>query len=269
MTDASSLVNPIILGIVEGLTEFIPVSSTGHLILTEHIIGYDGPQAGIIDVVIQVGAILAICWLYRERLWAVTWGLGSDAGARRFTANVLLAFLPAAVVGAIAHDFIKRVLFSPWVVAVSLIVGGVAILAIERWAAVRKQAITVENLSPRLAFGVGLCQLLSLVPGVSRSGATIMGGVALGIDRKTATEFSFFLAIPTMFGAAAYDLFKNRALISTGDAAAIGVGMIAAFLVAMLVVRWLVSFVGRHGFSVFGWYRIIAGTAALAILSLG
>lgn len=269
MTQVASLLDPIILGIVEGLTEFIPVSSTGHLILTEHIIGYDGPQAGIIDVVIQVGAILAICWLYRERLWAVAWGLGSDAGARRFTGNVLLAFLPAAVVGAAAHDFIKRVLFSPWVVAVSLIVGGIAILAIERWAAVRKQAITVENLSPRLAFGVGLCQLLSLVPGVSRSGATIMGGVALGIDRKTATEFSFFLAIPTMFGAAAYDLFKNRALISTDDAAAIGVGMVAAFLVAMLVVRWLVNFVGRHGFSIFGWYRIAAGIVALAILARG
>lgn len=182
---------------------------------------------------------------------------------------MLLAFLPAAVVGAIAHDFIKRVLFSPWVVAVSLIVGGIAILVIERWAAVRKQAIIVENLSPRLAFGVGVCQLLSLVPGVSRSGATIMGGLMLGIDRKTATEFSFFLAIPTMFGAAAYDLFKNRALISTDDATAIGVGMLAAFLTAILVVRWLVSFVGRHGFSVFGWYRIAVGLIALPILHIG
>lgn len=268
MTDPASLLDPIILGIVEGLTEFIPVSSTGHLILTERIIGYDGPQARILDVVIQVGAILAICWLYRERLWSVVMGLGSDVGARRFAGNVLLAFLPAAVVGAIAHDFIKRVLFSPWVVAVSLILGGFAILAIERWAVTRKTEGAIENLSPRLALGVGLCQLLSLVPGVSRSGATIMGGVALGIDRKTATEFSFFLAIPTMFGAAAFDLFKSRALISADDITAIGAGLVASFLVAMVVVRWLVSFVGRHGFSIFAWYRIVAGSSALALLAM-
>ncbi|MDT7935323.1 MAG: undecaprenyl-diphosphate phosphatase [Sphingomonadaceae bacterium] len=261
-----SLIHPIILGIGEGLTEFIPVSSTGHLILTEALLGGGGPQAAVLDVVIQVGAILAVCWLYRARLWTVATGLGSDPGARRFTGNVLLAFLPALVVGALAHDFIKRVLFSRWVVAVSLIVGGIAILAIERLARVRAPAHDVEELSPELAFGVGVCQLLSLIPGVSRSGATIMGGVALGIDRKTAAEFSFFLAIPTMFGAAALDLFKNRSLLSVHDAAAIGVGLVTSFIVAMIVVRWLVSFVSRHGFAVFGWYRILAGVTALVLL---
>lgn len=265
----SSLLGPIILGVVEGLTEFIPVSSTGHLILTEHLIGYEGTKAGIIDVVIQVGAILAICWLYRTKLWAVATGLGGDPGARRFAGNVFLAFLPAAFVGALAHDFIKTMLFSPYVVAVSLIVGGIAIIAIERWATRRPSETDIEHLSPRLAFGIGLCQLLSLIPGVSRSGATIMGGVALGINRRTATEFSFFLAIPTMFGAAAFDLFKNRALISTDDATAILVGLVASFVVAMIVVKWLVGFVGRHGFTVFGWYRIAAGIVTLTFLGAG
>lgn len=263
----TSLLDPIILGIVEGLTEFIPVSSTGHLILTEAVLGDTGPRSAVLDVVIQIGAILAICWLYRDRLCAVATGLGTDRSAQRFTGNILLAFLPALVVGALAHDFIKHVLFSPWIVAFSLIVGGIAILVIERFARIRSAAHSVEELTPRSAFGVGLCQLLSLIPGVSRSGATIMGGVALGIDRKTATEFSFFLAIPTMFGAAALDLFKNRALLSIHDAAAIGVGMVTSFVVAMLVIRWLVGFVGQHGFAIFGWYRIFAGVVALAILS--
>lgn len=260
------LLTPIILGIVEGLTEFIPVSSTGHLILTEAVLGETGPRSAVLDVVIQVGAILAICWIYRCRLWAVVIGLGADRGAQRFAGNVLLAFLPALVVGGLAHDFIKRVLFSPLIVAVSLIGGGLAILVIERFARTRATAHSVEQLTPGLAFGVGLCQLLSLIPGVSRSGATIMGGVALGIDRKTATEFSFFLAIPTMFGAATLDLFKSRALLSVHDTAAIGIGLLTSFLAAMLVVRWLVSFVGRHGFAIFGWYRILAGMVALAII---
>jgi len=262
----TSLLAPIILGIVEGLTEFIPVSSTGHLILTEAMLGGGSAQTAVLDVVIQVGAILAICWLYRDRLWKVATGLRGDPAARRFTGNVLIAFLPALVVGALAHDFIKRVLFSPWIVAISLIVGGIAILVIERVSRQRNAAHNVEELSPGTALGVGFCQLLSLIPGVSRSGATIMGGVALGIDRKTATEFSFFLAIPTMFGAAALDLFKSRGLLSLHDAAAIGIGLVTSFVVAMLVVRWLVGFVGRHGFAIFGWYRILAGIAALAIL---
>lgn len=270
MTDAPSLLGPIILGIVEGLTEFIPVSSTGHLILTEKLIGYEGKQAGIIDVVIQVGAILAICWLYRSRLWSVVRGLPHDPAAQRFARNVMIAFMPAVVIGAIAHDFIKSVLFSPHVVACSLIVGGVAIILIERWVATRpKHDSDVAALRPSTALGVGLCQLLSLIPGVSRSGATIMGGIAIGIDRRTATEFSFFLAIPTMFGAAALDLFKNRDAISPDDTIAIMVGMAVAFIVAMLVVKWLVRFVERHGFTMFGWYRIGAGLLALLLLGLG
>ncbi|MDF0491380.1 undecaprenyl-diphosphate phosphatase [Sphingomonas sp. H39-1-10] len=264
-----SLLAPIVLGIVEGLTEFIPVSSTGHLILAEQVLGYTGRQAKVLDVVIQVGAILAICWLYRGRLWDVASRMGIDAGARRFVVNVLLAFLPAAVVGALAHDFIKDVLFSPWVVAISLIIGGIAILAIERLLGRRPPSDGVEGIAPRRAFGVGLCQLLSLIPGVSRSGATIMGAMALGVERKTATEFSFFLAIPTMFGAAAFDLFKNRSILAVDDAVPILIGLLTSFLVAMVVVRWLVNFVGRHGFSIFAWYRMILGSAMIVALARG
>ncbi|TZG24445.1 undecaprenyl-diphosphate phosphatase [Sphingomonas montanisoli] len=267
MTGATSLFGPVILGIVEGLTEFIPVSSTGHLILAEQLIGYRGAQAGIVEVVIQVGAILAICWLYRARLWSVARGLPSDSDARRFARNVMIAVVPTVIVGGSAHDFIKTTLFSPHVVAVSLTLGGAAIVVIERWAARRTTEADVEHLSASRALGVGFCQLLSLIPGVSRSGATIMGGLAIGIDRKTATEFSFFLAIPTMFGAAALDLFKNRDLISAGDMMAIVVGTIVSFLVAIIVVKWLVEFVGRHGFTIFGWYRIGAGVVALALLN--
>lgn len=269
MTAAIDPISAIVLGIVEGVTEFIPVSSTGHLILAEHALGVAGPAADLLDVVIQVGAILAICWVYRDRLWAVARGLPTEPGARRFTRAVLLAFLPSLVVGAIAHDFIKRVLFSPWVVAVSLIVGGIAILIIERATSHGKHVDRIEAISPRLALGIGLCQLLSLVPGVSRSGATIMGALALGVERKTAAEFSFFLAIPTMFGAAAYDLFKNRLLLTADTGAAIALGLITSFVVALIVVRWFVAFVSRHGFDLFGWYRIAAGFAAIIILSSG
>lgn len=266
MIDLHSLLGPLILGIVEGLTEFIPVSSTGHLILAQKLIGYDGPASDVLDVVIQVGAILAICWVYRARLWHVLITLPSDPASRRFALDVLLAFLPAAVVGALAHDFIKRALFSPIVVAVSLIVGGIAILLIERFLARKPHVCAVDQVSPRLACGVGVFQLLAMIPGVSRSGATIMGALALGMDRKTAAEFSFFLAIPTMFGAAAYDLYKSPAALTGDSLAAIAVGLIVSFIVAIVVVRWLIRFVSRHGFSVFAWYRIVAGVAVLGAL---
>lgn len=266
MIDPHSLLGPLLLGIVEGLTEFIPVSSTGHLILAQKLIGYEGPASDVLDVVIQVGAILAICWVYRSRLWHVLVTLPSDPASRRFATNVLIAFLPAAVVGGLAHDFIKRALFAPVVVAVSLIVGGIAILLIERFLARRPHACSVDQVSPRLALGVGAFQLLAMIPGVSRSGATIMGALALGMDRKTAAEFSFFLAIPTMFGAAAYDLYKSPAALTADSVAAIAVGLVVSFIVAIVVVRWLIGFVSRHGFSVFAWYRIIAGVAVLGAL---
>ncbi|MGD9614488.1 MAG: undecaprenyl-diphosphate phosphatase [Alphaproteobacteria bacterium] len=258
----SLFVSAVILGIVEGLTEFLPVSSTGHLILAGTVLGFTGPASKLFHVVIQLGAILAVCWIYRERLFDAASGVLTEAPARRFVANIGLAFLPAAVAGALFHLFIKEVLFSPWVVAVSLIVGGFAILLIER-VRPRPRVHSIGCMPPRTALGIGLCQIVAMIPGVSRAGATIMGGLMLRVDRPTATEFSFFLAIPTMFGAAAYDLYESRAELSFDDGLIIAVGFVAAFVAALLVVRRLVDFVGRHGFGVFAWYRIILGSIAL------
>ena len=255
----------VILGIVEGLTEFLPVSSTGHLILAADLIGFNGPGSKLFEVVIQLGAILAVCWVYRERLFGAVTGLLTDPSAQRFVANILIAFLPAAVAGVFLHRFIKEVLFSPWVVAVSLVVGGFLILLIERIRPLPRVRI-VEAMPLRTALGVGFCQILAMIPGVSRAGATIMGGLMLGVSRPAATEFSFFLAIPTMFGASAYDLFKSRAELSFDNGAVIAVGFVIAFFAALLVVRWLVDFVSRHGFAVFAWYRIALGTIALIAL---
>jgi undecaprenyl-diphosphatase len=257
----------ILLGIVEGLTEFLPISSTGHLILAGRLLGLEGPESKLFDIVIQLGAILAVCWVYRERLFHAVLGLASEPPAQRFVANIVIAFLPAAIAGVILYRIIKEVLFSPWVVAISFIVGGFLILLIER-VRPRPWINDVDSLSPATALGIGCCQILAMIPGVSRAGATIMGAMMLRVDRPAATEFSFFLAIPTMFGAAVYDLYKNRAILSLDNGLVIAVGFIVAFLAALFVVRRLVDFVSRHGFGVFAWYRIIVGTIALIALYL-
>jgi undecaprenyl-diphosphatase len=264
--DPITLLSAVLLGIVEGATEFVPVSSTGHLILLVDLLGFRGPPGRVFEVVIQLGAILAVCWLYRGKLIGTLIGLPTEPEARRFTLAVLLAFLPAAVAGALLHGFIKAVLFSPYVVSVALVTGGVAILLIERMP-LRPRVREVDAIGPGRALAVGCCQLLALVPGVSRSGATILGGLACGLDRRTATEFSFFLAIPTMFGATAYDLFRNRDAISADGALVIAIGFGAAFLTALLVVRAVVGFVARHGFAPFAWYRIALGSGMLLLLS--
>lgn len=256
------------LGLVEGLTEFIPVSSTGHLILLVDLLGFQGPEGKVFEIVIQLGAILAVIVLYAPTLFGVVWRAPSDPAARRFILAVTIAFLPAAVVGALAHGFIKSVLFSPWVVSVSLVVGGVAILLIERIRPVPRHA-DIGAFSPGLALRIGACQILAMVPGVSRSGATIMGALLMGVERKTAAEFSFFLAIPTMLGATVYDVYKNRATLDLDGGALIAVGFTVAFVAALLVVRTLIVFLGRHGFAPFAWYRIVAGTAMFAVLLLG
>jgi undecaprenyl-diphosphatase len=258
------------LGVLEGLTEFLPVSSTGHLILFGLLIDFHDPGA-VFTIVIQLGAILAVCIVYWRRLMKVTLGLGSDPAARRFVVNLLLAFLPAMVIGAAAHDFIKRVLFSPeiapWVIAVALLVGGIIILIAERRAP-PPNVHDVDELKPLRALAIGFCQVLAMVPGVSRSGATIVGALMLGVERKAAMEFSFFLAIPTMLGATVFDIYKNRAILGTGEWGLIAVGFIAAFVVAALVVKAVIGFIDRHGFAPFAWYRIAAGTLMLAILAL-
>jgi undecaprenyl-diphosphatase len=253
------LFQAIFLGVVEGVTEFIPVSSTGHLIIAGRLIGFTGTSADVFEVVIQLGAILAICVLYARKLLGVAFGLGSDPAARRFAIAVIVGFLPAAALGFVLHDFIKAVLFSPMVVCASLVLGGIAILAIERWKP-EARIEGVESLGPATALKIGLFQCIAMIPGVSRSGATILGAVLLGVERKTAAEFSFFLAIPTMLGATVLDLWKARDVLNPDDSAIIAVGFFAAFVSAIVVVRWLVGFVSHHGFSVFGWYRIGFGT---------
>jgi undecaprenyl-diphosphatase len=256
------LVKAAVLGIVEGVTEFLPVSSTGHLILAGEWLEFRGDQAGTFEIFIQLGAILAIAWIYRGTLVEVIRGLPSDPRRQRFAANLLIAFLPAAIIGLLAHDLIKARLFSPLVVAGALVVGGLVILVIERWSPPTRVA-DVEGISWRLALGIGLAQVLSLVPGTSRSGATIMGGYALGLSRAAATEFSFFLAIPVMVAATLYDLISSRDLLSSADILPFAVGFVTAFVSALVVVKAFLRFVARHDFRGFAWYRIGFGVLLL------
>lgn len=256
----------VFLGIIEGLTEFLPVSSTGHLILVGDLLGFDGPASSVFEVVIQLGAILAVVVGFFPRLARVAFTLHEDAGSRRFAIAVVVAFLPAAVVGVFAHDFIKAVLFSPLVVSIALIVGGVILIVIERY--IREPRVfEVEEFSVSLALKIGCFQVLSMIPGVSRAGATIVGALLLRVERRTAAEFSFFLAIPTMLGATALDLYKSYDLLTMNDAGVIAIGSVAAFFSALLVVRTFVGFVGRHGFAPFGWYRVVVGTLMLILLA--
>ncbi|MFD2233885.1 undecaprenyl-diphosphate phosphatase [Phaeospirillum tilakii] len=260
----SAYFDAIFLGVVEGLTEFLPISSTAHLLLVGKLLGFEGPAGKTFEIVIQLGAILAICVVYWGKLWSVATSLDRP-GSRAFVRNVLIAFLPAAVIGALAYKHIRVLLDTPEVAAIALIGGGFVILAIERM----RHNFTVhaiEDLSAKRALAIGACQVLAMVPGVSRAGATIMGSLLLGVDRRAATEFSFFLAIPTMVGASAYSLYKNWADVSLDGGSLIAVGFVAAFLSALVVVRSLVTFVGRHGFAPFAWYRILFGGVMLALL---
>lgn len=261
------LIEAALLGIVEGLTEFIPVSSTGHLILLVDLLGFEGPPGKVFEIAIQLGAILAICVVYWPRLWGTLSGLGRSDEANRFTVNVFCGFLPALVIGFFAHGFIKSVLFNPWVVSVALIVGGIVILAIERFIG-RGTVASVDDFRFRLSLKIGLLQCLAMIPGVSRSGATIMGARLLGVQPAAAAEFSFFLAVPTMVAATAYDLFKNRDTLTLDGAGLIAVGFLVAFLCAVMVVRTVIAFINRYGFVPFAWYRIAVGAVMLAVLSL-
>jgi undecaprenyl-diphosphatase len=264
--DLELLAGALLLGLVEGLTEFLPVSSTGHLILVVDLIGFRGPPGHVFEVVIQLGAIGAVCWEYFGR-FARAAGFRHDPAQFCFVRNILLAFLPTVVIGAFAYSFIKAYLFDPWVVVAALVLGGVAILIIERnLPAPRHHA--VEKMPAQTALAVGLCQVISMIPGVSRAGATIMGGLLLGMDRRTATEFSFFLAVPTMLAASALDLYKNWERIDADNLLVIALGFAAAFVSALAVVRWLIGFVSRHDFTPFAWYRIAVGIVMAGFLLL-
>jgi undecaprenyl-diphosphatase len=260
------LLTAILLGIVEGVTEFLPVSSTGHLILAGSLLGVQDKGTATFDIVIQLGAILAVVVLYWQRFWGVAKGLaGGEARSFAFVRNIALGFLPSAVVGLIVYKAVKRLLESPTTVAVALIVGGVAILAIERMVK-RVRVESVETMPATTALVIGIVQCLSMIPGVSRSGATIMGALTLGVDRQAAAEFSFFLAVPTMLAASGYDLYKTGAALGEGDWLAIAVGFVVSFLVAIAVIRWFVAVISRHGFTPFAWYRIVVGAVALVAL---
>jgi undecaprenyl-diphosphatase len=263
------LLKAFILGIVEGLTEFLPISSTGHLILVGELLDFNDDKGKVFEIVIQAGAILAICWEYRRRIASTFSGLFSDPVAQRFTVNLAIAFMPLAVFGLLLQKVIKSVLFKPVPVALAFIIGGVIILFAERWyrrggaAQATVMIDSVDDLKPFDALKLGLAQCAALIPGTSRSGATIIGGLFFGLSRKCATEFSFFLAIPTLIAATFYSLWKERALLSAADIPMFGVGFIAAFISAFFCVRWLLRYISSHDFAPFAWYRIVFGLVVL------
>ena len=254
----------IILGIVEGLTEFLPVSSTGHLILVGDLLNFNDDKGKLFEIIIQVGAILAVCWEYRAKIIAVIMGLPSQKSAQKFTFNLIIAFMPLAGLGLLFGKYIKAVLFKPIPVALAFIIGAFVII----WAEKREHKIRIceiEDLSWLDAFKVGVAQAFALIPGTSRSGATIIGGLLFGLSRKAATEFSFFLAIPTLIVASIYDFYKNRDLLDGAtDAPYFAIGLIAAFLSALLAIKALLRYISQHDFIVFAWYRIVFGLIILA-----
>ena len=266
--DIALLIKAFILGIVEGLTEFLPVSSTGHLILVGDLLDFNDEKGKVFEIVIQTGAMLAIVWEYRARFRSVIAGLASDRQAQRFSMNLLVAFMPAAVLGLAFGRYIKAFLFRPVPVALAFIIGGLIILWVER-----RQRLpridAVDDMNWKDALKVGFAQALALIPGTSRSGATIIGGMLFGLSRKSATEFSFFLAVPTLVAAGAYDLFRHRSLLGSADAGLFSVGFIAAFASAFLCVRWLLRYISTHDFTIFAWYRIAFGVAVLVTAHTG
>jgi undecaprenyl-diphosphatase len=261
------LAGALLLGVIEGLTEFLPVSSTGHLILAVDLMGFRGPPGQVFEVVIQLGAIGAVCWEYFGRFARAAAGFRHDPEQFRFLRNILVAFLPTVVIGAFAYGFIKAYLFDPWVVVAALVLGGVAILVIEHNLP-QPRHDAVEQMPARTALAIGLCQVVSMIPGVSRAGATIVGAMLFGADRKSAAEFSFWLAMPTMVGAFAFEAFKNRHDLAHGNLTAIAVGFVFSFIFGWIVVKTFLRYVQRHSFALFAWWRIVVGTLGVVAFYL-
>ncbi|MDP2005542.1 MAG: undecaprenyl-diphosphate phosphatase [Rubrivivax sp.] len=273
--DPILLIKAALMGVVEGLTEFLPISSTGHLILAGSLLGFTGETAKVFDVAIQTGAMFAVIWQYRVRLLATVQGIGFDPVAQRFARNVFVAFLPAAFFGLLFGKLVKTYLFKPVPVALAFIVGGILILVVERWhhrkygerdleGARRARVESVDDMGVADALKVGLLQCLALIPGTSRSGATIIGAMTLGFSRKCATEFSFYLGIPTLMAAGAYSVWKERAALHLHDAPMFAVGLVVSFFSALLCIRWLIRYISTHDFKWFAWYRIVFGVIVLA-----
>jgi undecaprenyl-diphosphatase len=270
--DTALLIKVIIMGIVEGLTEFLPISSTGHLILAGSLLNFTGEKVKVFEIVIQAGAMLAVCCEYRHRIIDVIRNFSSDVAARRFVANLLVAFVPAVVLGLLFGKMIKAHLFAPVPVALAFIIGAFVILIVERRNRLNEDSLrihSVDEMTMLDAFKVGCAQCFALIPGTSRSGASIIGAMAFGLSRQAATEFSFFLAIPTLFGATIYSLYKERALLSVADLPMFGVGALAAFISAFFCVRWLLRYISSHDFTIFVWYRIVFGVMILISAATG
>lgn len=270
--DTTLLLKALILGLVEGLTEFLPISSTGHLILVGDLLGFNDEKGKLFEIVIQTGAIAAVMWEYRVKLARTVMGIGRDPVANRLALNLVVAFIPLAVLGLLFGKHIKAVLFAPVPVALAFIVGGFIILWIEHRAARGLATVRVDSidkLSGKDALAVGLMQALALIPGTSRSGATIMGGMVLGLSRQTAAEFSFFLAMPTLLAASAYEMLKNRHLLSIDDIGLFATGFVASFASAFVCVRWLLRYISTHDFRIFAWYRIAFGLVVLLTAHMG
>jgi undecaprenyl-diphosphatase len=270
--DIALLIKAAIMGVVEGLTEFLPISSTGHLILAGALLGFDDEKAKVFDIAIQTGAIVAVILVYWQRLRETVMTLPTHEQSRRFALNVAIAFVPAVLLGLLLGKAIKAHLFTPQVVASTFIIGGVLILWAERWHVRTPDAVritSVDDMSALDALKVGLVQCLAMIPGTSRSGATIIGGMFLGLSRRTATDFSFYLAIPTLIGAGAYSLYKERSLLSLADLPMFAVGLIFAFVSAWLCIRWLLRYVATHSFVPFAWYRIVFGAVVLLTAHMG
>jgi len=262
----------LIMGLVEGFTEFLPISSTGHLILAGSLLDFTGEKVKVFEIAIQAGAMLAVIWEFRARIAHVLSGLSSDPKSQRFAVNVLVGFLPAAILGLLFNKMITAALFKPVPVATAFIVGGLIILWVERRAKNNPVAVRIQSVDDMTlldALKVGCAQAFALIPGTSRSGATIIGGMMLGLSRKAATEFSFFLAIPTLLGATFYSLYKQRELLSAADLPMFGVGTLSAFISAFLCVRWLLRYISSHDFTIFAWYRIVFGIVVIATAHFG
>ncbi|MDB5916376.1 MAG: undecaprenyl-diphosphatase [Massilia sp.] len=270
-------IKAIIMGLVEGFTEFLPISSTGHLILAGSLLNFTGEKVKVFEIAIQAGAILAVMWEYRKRIGTVLGGLTSDPKQQKFVINLVVAFLPAAVLGLFFAKMIKQFLFAPVPVALAFIVGGLVILWVEKRNKGQNQGVkegmsrieSVDDMTVLDAFKIGCAQAFALIPGTSRSGATIIGGMLFGLSRKAATEFSFFLAIPTLLAATVYSVYKDRALLSMADLPLFGIGGVAAFISAFLCVRWLLRYISSHDFTVFAWYRILFGIVVIASAHYG
>jgi len=261
--DPLLLLKALILGVVEGLTEFLPISSTGHLIIASQLLGFHDEKGKVFEIAIQTGAMLAVVWEYRARFAHALTGLGSDPVARRFVFNLMVAFVPAALLGLAFGSFIKAHLFHAVPVAIAFIVGGFILLWVERGKPRRVLVESVDEMTWKDALKVGIAQSFALIPGTSRSGATIIGGMLFGLSRRAATEFSFFLAVPTLIAAGAYDSYKHRDLLSAADVPVFAVGLVAAFISAFICVRWLIRYIATHDFTVFAWYRIVFGAIVL------